>query len=124
MVDALDAATWPVAVAVIVTLLTDPAAAERAAAATAATADQWSDAARCGLQHPGLAASAEACFAATLEALARTGASTGLRDAVADHADRYVARGRCPADDRLDEWHGAGRLLPEGTPDEEAAWVS
>ena len=30
-----------------------------------------------------------------------------LRDLVADFADRYVSRYRCPADDRLDEARAA-----------------
>ncbi len=35
-------------------------------------------------------------------ALERMGASDGVRGTVADFADRYVARGRCPADDLPD----------------------
>jgi len=43
---------------------------------------------------------------------------------VATYRDRYVARRRCPADDRLDEWHALGRLLPEGTDaEQEPAWA-
>ena len=125
MLDAVDATIWPVAVAVIVTLLTDPDVVPFAVAATADTAGLWPEAARDGLAHPDLARSAEACFAAAVAALARTGASTGLCDAVGEYADRYVARRRCPADDRLDEWHAVGRLLPEGNPiDKAAAWAS
>lgn len=124
MLDAVDAAVWPVAVAVIVTLLTDPQTAALASTATAGTAGRWADAARCGLQDPDLARAADACFAATSAALPRTGASTELCDAVGEYADRYVARRRCPADDRLDEWRRDGRLLPEGNPiDEAAAWA-
>lgn len=125
MLDAIDASIWPVAVAVIVTLLTDPEASATAALATAETAGLWSDAAQHGLAHPALARSADACFAATLAALSRTGASAGLHHAVARYAEHHVARRRCPADDRLDEWHALGRLLPGGTPgDGEAAWAS
>ena len=55
-----------------------------------------------GLADPELRAAAAVCFAAALEALPRLGADTAVRDAVAAFTDRYVARGRCPADDLLD----------------------
>lgn len=51
---------------------------------------------------PELREAAAACFAAALEALPRLGAATRVTDAVAAFRDRYVARGRCPADDLLD----------------------
>lgn len=124
MLDAVDAAIWPVAVAVIVTLLTDPEASTAAARATAETAGLWSEAAQHGLAHPDLARSADACFAATLAALSRTGAPAHLRQTVARYAERQVALRRCPADDRLEEWRTLGRLLPDGTPGgQEAAWA-
>ena len=61
---------------------------------------------RHGLAHPGLAAAARR----VLRRRARRAADA--RDADAEHrrrateafSDRYVARGRCPADDRLDAW--------------------
>ena len=124
MLDALDADTWPVAVAVLVALLLDPGAGEAADEATRSTAHHWSEAAERGLRDPDLARSADRCMAAAVSALPRLGASTGACDAVADHAERYVARRRCPADDRLDEWYRTGRLLPAGTPcDREPAWA-
>ncbi len=49
-----------------------------------------------------------ACFAAAREALPRLGASDRVLDAVDEFTDRYVARGRCPADDLLDEVVGKG----------------
>ncbi|MYQ33873.1 ergothioneine biosynthesis glutamate--cysteine ligase EgtA, partial [Streptomyces sp. SID4956] len=51
------------------------------------------------------------CFAAALAALPRLGAATALVDRVAAFHDRYVARGRCPADDMLDTW----RAHPDGS---------
>jgi glutamate--cysteine ligase len=39
---------------------------------------------------------------AAYAALARQGVSRELRDAVAEFTERYVHRGRCPADDILD----------------------
>lgn len=125
MLDALDADTWPVAVAVLVALLLDPVGGEATDEATRATADQWERAAEVGLADPDLARTADVCVAAALDALPRLGASTGALDAVGRYAERYVARRRCPADDRLDEWHRTGRLLPAGTPcDREPAWAS
>ena len=125
MLDALDADTWPVAVALTVALLVDPAAGGMVDEATQATAGAWAVAAEVGLADPGLARSADVCVAAALDALPRLGASAGVCDAVADYAERHVARRRCPADERLDEWHRTGRLLPAGTPcDREPAWAS
>ena len=63
----------------------------------------WLRAARFGLDDPQLAAAAVKCFAAADEALSRLGAPCEVRDAVAAYTNRYVLRGRCPADDLLDE---------------------
>jgi glutamate--cysteine ligase len=60
-------------------------------------------AARFGQDDPALATASRECFAAADSALGRLGAPAPIRDAVAAFADRYVLRGRCPADDRLDE---------------------
>ena len=97
-------AGWQVAVAVTTTLLDDPLAAAAAEAATehfAYAKGVWLRAARDALTDPELAAAARECFLAAYAALARQGAARGLRDAVADFTERYVLRGRCPADDQL-----------------------
>ncbi len=53
-----------------------------------------------------LARAARRCFEAALGALPRLGAAA-LVPLVADYADRYVMRGRCPADEStLDETTG------------------
>jgi glutamate--cysteine ligase len=62
----------------------------------------WARAARDGLRDPELAAAAVECFHASYDALARTGTSPVIRQAVAEFIEKYVARGRCPADDVLD----------------------
>lgn len=59
----------------------------------------WRNAARYGLADPELRTAATACFATALEALPRIGATTAVQEAVAAFNDRYVLRGRCPADD-------------------------
>ncbi|MGK5630519.1 ergothioneine biosynthesis glutamate--cysteine ligase EgtA [Streptomyces sp. URMC 123] len=108
---------WLVPLAVTAALFDDPEAsetvhravkplAETAGAAPAPRNPLWRHAARHGLGDPELHAAALTCFAAAQEALPRLDAPTGVRDAVAAFVDRYVARGRCPADDVLDRHPG------------------
>ncbi|CAM5274619.1 Glutamate--cysteine ligase EgtA OS=Streptomyces antimycoticus OX=68175 GN=egtA PE=3 SV=1 [Streptomyces antimycoticus] len=103
---------WIVPLAVTVALFDDPQAAEtvyRVVKPLAETAGArpapgnrlWRAAARHGLADPELRAAAVSCFATALDALPRIGASPAVIAAVADFTDRYVARGRCPADDLL-----------------------
>ncbi|WP_059007299.1 ergothioneine biosynthesis glutamate--cysteine ligase EgtA [Streptomyces specialis] len=115
MIDAQPGADgWTVPLAVAATLMDDPAAADAAFDATEPLTaprgpfprpDLWLRAARAGPADPALAAAARACLAAAETALARDPACAGLRRAVGDFADRYTARGRCPADDLLDRFH-------------------
>jgi glutamate--cysteine ligase len=105
MIDALPDDWWPVAVAVTAMLLDDPEAADEAADAVAATRGRWLAAARLGPSDPALRAASERSVAAALAALVRTGADPATVDAVTAFRDRFVARGRCPADDRLDQWN-------------------
>ncbi|MYT34280.1 MULTISPECIES: ergothioneine biosynthesis glutamate--cysteine ligase EgtA [unclassified Streptomyces] len=104
---------WIVPLAVTAALFDDPAAAEfayRTVKPLAETAGWqpppenplWRTAARAGLTDPELHAAAVACFDAAQEALPRLGAAPEIRAAVAEYVERYVARGRCPADDQLD----------------------
>ncbi|WP_239166725.1 glutamate-cysteine ligase family protein [Actinoplanes italicus] len=96
---------WRIPAAVTAVLMDDARAAEEAAAATAHLAGEpglWERAARDALTDPVLAAAARDCFMAAYAALARQGVSRELRDAVAEFTERYVHRGRCPADDILD----------------------
>ncbi len=103
---------WLVPLAVTAALFDDPAATETAYRAVKPLADLtgglpaprnplWRRAARHGLTDPELHTAALACFAAAAEALPRLGAGTRVQSAVAEFTDRYVARGRCPADDLL-----------------------
>ncbi|MBW5420332.1 ergothioneine biosynthesis glutamate--cysteine ligase EgtA [Streptomyces sp. BG9H] len=116
---------WIVPLAVTSALFDDPEAAETAYRAVKPLAERdgppgspagphsplWLDAARHGMADAELREAAAVCFAAALDALPRMGADASVRDAVAAFADRYVARGRCPADDLLD---GPGDGLPDG----------
>ncbi|WP_416982133.1 ergothioneine biosynthesis glutamate--cysteine ligase EgtA [Streptomyces sp. T028] len=108
---------WIVPVAVTTALFDDPEAAEDACRAVEPLAARalplpaphnplWIEAARYGLADPGLHEAAVACFAAALRALPRLGASAGIVDAVSEYRDRYVLKGRTPADDQLDSLRG------------------
>ena len=65
-------------------------------------AGPWLRAARCGPGDPVLARAGLACFEAADAALGRLRAPAAIRQ-VTDFADAYVLRGRCPADDMLEE---------------------
>ena len=104
---------WMVPVAVTTAMFDDPEAAETVYRAVKPLAELagpapaprnrlWLDAARHGLADPELHAVALTCFEAAIEALPRIGATTAVQDKVAAFHDRYVARGRCPADDVTD----------------------
>ncbi|WP_406463066.1 ergothioneine biosynthesis glutamate--cysteine ligase EgtA [Streptomyces sp. NBC_01622] len=108
---------WIVPLAVTTALFDDPEAAETAYRAVKPLAERslglpaphnplWIDAARYGLSDPELHEVALVCFATALEALPRLGASAKVTDAVRAYFDRYVIRGRCPADDLLDRVRG------------------
>jgi glutamate--cysteine ligase len=101
---------WMVPLAVATALFDDAEAAEtvyRAVKPLAETAGSlpaprnplWVTAARDALSDPELHAAAVTCFDVALEALPRIGASSAVRNAVADFNERHVLRGRCPADD-------------------------
>ncbi|MEU0005255.1 ergothioneine biosynthesis glutamate--cysteine ligase EgtA [Streptomyces sp. NPDC006314] len=121
---------WIVPLAVTAALFDDPEAAETSYRIVKPLAERalnrpaphnplWADAARWGLADPELCEAATGCFAAALEALPRLGATTRVTDAVAAYLDRYVARGRCPADDLLDGLRDPKRSRPGrigGTP--------
>jgi glutamate--cysteine ligase len=103
MIDAQPGDGWRVAVAVTTALIDDERAAGEVLAATAELpADAWTRAARDALRDPLLAEAARRCFLAAYAALARQGADRRLRDEVAAFVQRYVSRGRTPADDLLD----------------------
>lgn len=99
MIDSLPDPWWRVAVAVTAALVDDEEAAAVAARATAATVGLWAEAGRHGLSHPALGPAARECFAAALDAFGRLGVDRVTTDAAHAYVERYVAKGRCPADD-------------------------
>ncbi len=62
----------------------------------------WLRAARDGPADPVLALASQQCFEAADAALGRAGAPAEIRCRVAEFAERYVTRCRCPADDQLE----------------------
>jgi glutamate--cysteine ligase len=112
MFDALPTPFWHIATAVTSVLLDDEQAADEVGRAVADTGTLWIDAAQLGLGHPALAESSRRCFAIALDALERHDAGSATLDVVAAFADRWPARGRSPADDRLDAWRTDGTLWP------------
>ncbi|QES47103.1 ergothioneine biosynthesis glutamate--cysteine ligase EgtA [Streptomyces venezuelae] len=101
---------WLVPAAVVHALFDDPEAAETAYRVVKVLADEygprpaprnplWRAAARHGPADPELRAAGIACFRAAAEALPRLGASGHVLDTVGAFTDRYVLRGRCPADE-------------------------
>lgn len=87
-------------------LCTDPAATDAAREALEPVpADQHvlARARRTAMADPELAAATEACFAAAVGAVDRL-RTPGLRPVLESFVERYVERGRCPADDTLDAW--------------------
>jgi glutamate--cysteine ligase len=133
VIDAQAGDGWIVPAAVVTALLDDEAASERAMAAAevlwhqASTAcggdfgdepgagggtgwdcgSPWEWAARHGPTDPIIGDISVACFEAAESALGRLDAPAAVREAVGTFAERYVARYRCPADDRLDEARAA-----------------
>ena len=91
MLDALPSPWWEVATAVAVSVLQDPAVAHYGSEGTEGL---WEEAARVGLTDPRLARAATRLFDAATESL-----DGDLAAAVEEYADRFVSRGRCPADE-------------------------
>lgn len=121
MIDAQHGAGWAVALAVATALMDDPRAAEAAwtateplcpAGALMPDAALWERAARHALAAPEIGKAALGCFAAAEGALAGLPGAGALRGEVAAFTERYVARGRCPADDYLDALHCGASLQP------------
>jgi glutamate--cysteine ligase len=106
MIDAQPGDGWVVPLAVVAALADNPVAAQAALAAAGPLwrrpGSPWLAAARDGLADPVLARAARDCFAAADAALARPAADPAIRAQVARFANRYVLRGRCPADDVID----------------------
>jgi glutamate--cysteine ligase len=108
MIDAQPGAGgWVVPTVVAWAVLSDPLARDASLAAAeplwADRGDPWLRAARYGPTDGKIARAVRACFEAAEAALRRSRVPAALLPAVADFAERYVHRDRCPADDLLEE---------------------
>ncbi|MBG6184261.1 hypothetical protein IWX65_002234 [Arthrobacter sp. CAN_A214] len=72
--------------------------------------DPMTAAARDGLADPVLAAAGRVCAEAALNAMERLNADADTRFCVESFFENYAARGRSPADQRIDEWSRTGRF--------------
>jgi glutamate--cysteine ligase len=111
MIDALPAPWWRVAAASAAVLVHDGLSSPSTHAPDGAS-DLWADAARHGLTHPVLARAARACFEDALARMPAAGVDAETIDATCEFLDRYVIRGRTPADDLLDRWQRTGSTTP------------
>jgi glutamate--cysteine ligase len=93
---------WPVPMAVLCALLDDPEAGAAAARHAGAATRSWTAAAQHGPAATGMAEAARGCFRVALDAMSGDGTDPALAALVGEFAERYVARGRCPADDQLE----------------------
>ncbi|WP_342791855.1 ergothioneine biosynthesis glutamate--cysteine ligase EgtA [Kitasatospora atroaurantiaca] len=127
MIDAQPGDGWLAPLALVTALLDDPVAADTALAALEPLGaaeelcpprtELWRRAATLAVTDPGLRRAALACFGAADQALARRPGSGRLRTTLAEFAERYPARGRCPADDQLDALRaGADPVFQETAP--------
>jgi glutamate--cysteine ligase len=114
VIDAQAGSDWEPVTAMVTALMDDEHAADLAAEACAPVAslsDPIGTAARHALADPLLASAALGCAEAALMALPRLGADAATRTRAEDFVDRYTARGRCPAEERLDQWQRTGRYF-------------
>ncbi|HEY6421722.1 MAG TPA: ergothioneine biosynthesis glutamate--cysteine ligase EgtA [Pseudonocardiaceae bacterium] len=101
--DAQPAGQWQVPVAVVAALLADPAVTAAAREACAPAVGRWLEAAEHGLRDGTLAAAAVTVFELACRALPALGATAGVQRLVEEITEYRVRRGRCPADDLVDE---------------------
>jgi ergothioneine biosynthesis glutamate--cysteine ligase EgtA len=110
MIDAQPGDGWIVPLAVSSALLSDAQAGQAALAAVAPLSRRspgddgpWVRAARLGPADPAISRASRECFAVAREALDRMAAPAAVTAAVDAFIDQYVSKGRCPADDLLEE---------------------
>jgi glutamate--cysteine ligase len=100
-IDALPGDGWAVPLAVVCGLLDNREAGDLARDAVEPVLDCWVEAARQGLDEPELAKAASTCLELARHSLSADAVNDDLVTQLDDYAERYVSRGRCPADDRL-----------------------
>lgn len=109
-IDALPARWMAVPVTLLVGLLYDLGATSAALEMLAGTrldTEAWRRSCELGMREPRLRADATALFDIALEALGRFPSGyfpNGARRALTEYRERFLAAGRCPADDQLDDF--------------------
>ncbi|MBD1543860.1 ergothioneine biosynthesis glutamate--cysteine ligase EgtA [Arthrobacter sp. IA7] len=124
VIDAQAGHDWEPVTAIVAALMDDEQAADLVADACAPLAslpDPMRTAAREALTNSALAAAARLCAEAALNALPRLGADATTRRLAEDFIGRNTARGRSPAQERLDLWHKTGSWFAE--PERREAYV-
>ncbi|MHA7278043.1 ergothioneine biosynthesis glutamate--cysteine ligase EgtA [Arthrobacter sp. Hz1] len=114
VIDAQAGADWEAVAAITTALVDDERAADIAAdACTPVTAlpDPMTAAARDGLADPVLAAAGRRCAEVALGAMERLNVDASTRTRVEAFIEQYAARGRSPADQRIDDWRRTGRFF-------------
>ncbi|HKR50777.1 MAG TPA: ergothioneine biosynthesis glutamate--cysteine ligase EgtA, partial [Pseudonocardiaceae bacterium] len=95
---------WLVPVAVVAALLADPAITDAARDACAPAVGLWLEAAEHGLRDDTLATAAVAVFELACRALPTLDAPAGVRQLIEEILEYRIRRGRCPADDMVDDY--------------------
>jgi glutamate--cysteine ligase len=90
---------WAVPVAVVAALVAEPVVTDRVLEVCEPTAGRWESGARHGLADRVLARAATRLFDLACSRMPAVGASPWVVDLLGEHIERYVLRGRCPADD-------------------------
>lgn len=90
---------WALPLAVLAAVLSDPVVTDRALEVCEPATGRWEAGARHGLADRVLARAAARVFDLACSRLPAVGAPGWVQELLDDHTDRYVLRGRCPADD-------------------------
>ncbi|MGQ0717980.1 MAG: ergothioneine biosynthesis glutamate--cysteine ligase EgtA [Pseudonocardiales bacterium] len=104
--DTQPAGQWLVPVAVVAALLADPVVTAAARDACAPTVGRWLEAAERGLRDDALATAAVTVFELACRALPALDPPAGVQQLVEEITEHRVRRGRCPADDLVEEYAG------------------
>jgi glutamate--cysteine ligase len=115
MIDAQRGENWIVPVAIVSALLDDAEAVDAVldiaepltARASRSGVSPWVSAARDGVTDPLIRQLTVKCFDVALSSLSRVSGTGDIRNVVERFADTYVYRGRCPADDLMENFCGS-----------------
>ena len=104
---------WALPTALLAALLSDPVVTDRALELCEPARGRWVSGARHGLADRVLARAAVGVFDLALTRLPAVGAPQWVVDGLCSMTERYVLRGRCPADDVYGDPECEGRYRPD-----------